>query len=61
VIADGILTEEVRRNGLGGIDSVRMGRAIDEIDEGFKFRKKPQASDIFDDSFLPPAGQRLIN
>jgi NitT/TauT family transport system substrate-binding protein len=61
VIADGILTEEVRRNGLGGIDSVRMGRAIDEIGEGFKFRKKPQASDIFDDSFLPPAGERLIN
>ena len=61
VIADNILTEEVRRDGLGGIDPARFARAIDQIGEDFRFHKKPQAPDIFDDGFLPPAGLRLIN
>jgi NitT/TauT family transport system substrate-binding protein len=61
VIADNILTGEVRRNGLGGIDPARFARAIDEVGEDFRFQKKPDVSDIFDDSFLPPAGLRLIN
>ena len=61
VIADNILTREVRRDGLGGIDPARFARAIDEIGEDFRFQKKPQVPDIFDDSFLPPAGLRLIN
>jgi NitT/TauT family transport system substrate-binding protein len=61
VIADNIVTGEVRRNGLGGIDPARFARAIDQIGEDFRFHKKPQAGDIFDDSFLPPASLRLIN
>jgi NitT/TauT family transport system substrate-binding protein len=61
VIADNILTPEVRRNGLGSIDRARFARAIEQIGEDFKFHKKLQPSDIFDDSFLPPAGLRLIN
>jgi len=40
---------------------LRFARAIDQIGKDFEFRKKPQASDIFDDGFLPPAGLRLIN
>ena len=61
VISDNILTGEVKRNGLGGIDSARFERAIDQLAEGFKFQKRPQASDIFDDQFLPPVNGRLIN
>jgi NitT/TauT family transport system substrate-binding protein len=61
VLADNILTGEVKRNGLGGIDPARLERAIDQIGEEHKFRKQPQAADIFDDSFLPPVGGRLIN
>jgi NitT/TauT family transport system substrate-binding protein len=61
VISDNILTGEVKRDGLGGIDPARFERAIDQIAEDFKFRKKPSAADIFDDSFLPPVGGRLIN
>ena len=61
VIADNILTAEVRRNGLGGIDPARFARAIAQVGEDFKLHRKPEASDIFDDSFLPPAGLRLIN
>ncbi len=61
ILRDNILTGEVKRNGLGGIDSARFERAIDQLAEGFKFQKRPQASDIFDDQFLPPVNGRLIN
>ena len=61
VISDNILTGEVRRNGIGGVDAARLNRSIDQVGEDFKFHKRPQAADIFDDSFLPPVGGRLIN
>jgi NitT/TauT family transport system substrate-binding protein len=61
VLSDNILTGEVKRNGLGGIDPARLERSIDQIGEEHKFRKRPSAADIFDDSFLPPVAGRLIN
>src|SRR5882672_5032550 len=61
VISDNILTGEVKRNGIGGIDPARFDRSIDQIAADFKFQKRPSAADIFDDAFLPPLGGRLIN
>ena len=61
VIRDNILTTEVRRNGIGGIDPVRFERSVDQIAEDFKFQKRPAAADIFDDSFLPAPCGRMIN
>ena len=61
VIRDNILTDEVKRSGIGGIDRVRLERSIDQLAENFKFKKRPSAADIFDDSFLPPLDGRLIN
>jgi NitT/TauT family transport system substrate-binding protein len=61
VIADNILTSEVKHNGLGGVDPARLNRSIDQIAEDFQFLKRPSAADIFDDSFLPPLDGRLIN
>jgi NitT/TauT family transport system substrate-binding protein len=61
VISDNILTEEVKRNGIGGIDPARLERSIDEIAEDYKFRRRPVAFDIFDGSFLPPADGRMMN
>jgi NitT/TauT family transport system substrate-binding protein len=61
ILRDNILTAEVKRNGIGGIDAARFERSIDQLAEGFKFQKRPQASDIFDDRFLPPVNGRLIN
>jgi len=61
VIADNILTGDVRHNGIGGIDPARFERAIGQIAEDYKFHRRPTAADIFDDSFLPPVGGRLIN
>jgi NitT/TauT family transport system substrate-binding protein len=61
ILRDNILTGEVKRNGLGGIDRARFERSIDQIAEDFKFQKRPTAADIFDDSFLPSLDGRLIN
>jgi NitT/TauT family transport system substrate-binding protein len=61
VIEDNILTDEVKRNGIGGVDPARLDRSIDQVAEDFKFNKRPSAADIFDDNFLPPRGGRLIN
>jgi len=61
VIEDNILTSEVKRNGIGGVDPIRLERSIDQVGEDFKFVKRPSAADVFDDGFLPPLGGRLIN
>lgn len=61
VIADHILTGEVKRDGLGGIDPARFERSVDQIAEDFKFQKRPSADDIFDAALLPPVGGGLIN
>lgn len=61
LISDNILTGEVKRNGIGGIDPARLDRSIDQIAEDFKFGKRPAVADIFDDSFLPPPDGRLID
>ncbi|WP_291864876.1 ABC transporter substrate-binding protein [Bradyrhizobium sp.] len=61
VIRDNILTSEVKRNGLGGIDPARFDRSVDQIAEDFKFQKRPATADIFDDSFLPARGGRAID
>lgn len=61
VLRDNILTDEVKRSGIGGIDRTRFERSIDQQAEDFKFKKRPTVADIFDDSFLPPLGGRLIN
>ena len=61
VLVDNVLTDEVKRNGLGGIDPARLDRSIDQIAQDFKFRKRPVAADIFDGGFLPPVESRLIN
>ena len=61
LISDNILTAEVRRNGIGGVDFARLDRSIAAVAEDFKFGKRPSAQDIFDDRFLPPLDGRLIN
>lgn len=61
VLADNILTDEVRRNGLGGIEPLRLEHSIDQIAQDFKFRKRPTAGDLFDDRFLPPVEGRRLN
>lgn len=59
-INDNILTEEVRANGLGGVDAARLARGLDLLTQTFKLKTKTEPPDIFDASFLPPAAERRL-
>lgn len=61
VIQDNIVTDEVKRNGLGAIDGKRFDAGIGQIAEDYEFRKRPSLDDIFDESFLPPLSARKVN
>jgi NitT/TauT family transport system substrate-binding protein len=61
-IKDNVLTPEVLANGYGGVDMGRLDKSIDQIAITYEFKTgKPKGSDIFDVSFLPPAGERKAN
>ncbi len=59
-IHDNILTEEVQANGLGGVDPARLAKAIDQLSETHKFRSKPEPSEVFDPTYLPPEPERRV-
>jgi NitT/TauT family transport system substrate-binding protein len=60
-IGDNILTDDVRRDGLGGIDAARFEASLDAIAQDFTLRKRPAAADVFDTAFLPDVGDRKIS
>lgn len=61
VLNDNIVTDEVKQNGLGGIEASRFDAGIGQIADDHEFRKRPTAGDIFDETFLPPPNARKIN
>jgi len=60
-IRDNIVTPEVKANGYGAVDFVRLAESIDQIGLVYTFKAKPKADDIFDASFLPPADERKVH
>ncbi len=56
VLADNILTDWVKANGLGGIDPARMETAIAQIGETYEFQNAPDAGLYFTDVYLPADG-----
>jgi NitT/TauT family transport system substrate-binding protein len=60
-IRDNIVTPEVRADGYGAVDFLRLAESIDQIGLVYPFKSKPKAEDIFDPSFLPPAAQRRVH
>jgi NitT/TauT family transport system substrate-binding protein len=59
-LRDNILTENVRENGMGAIDTARFNASLEDIAVDFEFHKHLTIHDIFDDSFLPPQSQRKL-
>ncbi|MFC7705791.1 ABC transporter substrate-binding protein [Plastorhodobacter daqingensis] len=51
-----IITDWVRENGLGNIDSDRFARSIEQIRETYEFQNEPEASLYFTDAYLPDDG-----
>jgi NitT/TauT family transport system substrate-binding protein len=61
-LKDNILTDEVKKNGFGGVLEDRLDKSIEQISLTYQFKNpKPKGSDIFDFSFLPPEADRKVN
>ncbi|MGE3244982.1 MAG: ABC transporter substrate-binding protein [Beijerinckiaceae bacterium] len=60
-LRDNIVTDWVKKNGVGGIDPARMDKSIAQIGDSYKFKgAPPKAAEVFTDKFLPPAAERKL-
>ena len=60
IIGDSMLTEEVRRIGLGAVDKTRLEKTIQLVVTAFNLPRTPLPDEIFTDKFLPPKEERTI-
>ena len=60
-IRENVITPEVKANGFGAVDPVRLEEAINQIALAYTFKVRPKADAVFDASFLPPAAERRVN
>ena len=59
-IADNVLTDFVKANGMGGIDPARMAKAIEQTKTVYQFVNAPDASLYFTDAYLPKDGSLML-
>jgi len=55
-----IYTDNVRKDGYGGVDIERLKRSIALIAQGYNLPRAPAPEEVFDASFLPPAAERKL-
>ena len=55
-----VMTPDVVKNGMGGVDAARLAKNIDLATEGFNLPRKLAPGDVFNASFLPPAAERKL-
>jgi NitT/TauT family transport system substrate-binding protein len=60
-IAANMVNDEVRKNGLLGIDPARMQRAIEQVAVSFELASKPTVPQVFNGAYLPPAAERKLD
>lgn len=60
-LRDNMVTDEVRANGIGGVDMKRLENSMDQIADTYDFQNRLSAEDIFDPSYLPPAETRMVD
>ena len=58
VISKSLLTDSVRKGGMGQFDPTRAERGIKTIVEGFGLPRRPSVDEIYDGRFLPPIADR---
>lgn len=54
------VSPEVEANGVGGIDPARLEKTLGQAVKGFGLSATPAVEEVFDDSFLPPAEDRML-
>ena len=59
-IQKNFITPDVKKNGLGAVDTKRLERSFDQIALTFKYTNRPKAADIFTAQYLPPRAERMI-
>jgi NitT/TauT family transport system substrate-binding protein len=59
LMAPSMITDYTRTNGLGGVDPQVLARQVDEVSSTFGAKVKPDASQLFNASFLPPRADRI--
>jgi NitT/TauT family transport system substrate-binding protein len=55
-----VATDYVMANGLGGIDTDRMAKSLEQIAQTYEFQNAPDASLYFTDAYLPDAAMRML-
>ena len=54
-----VLTDYVKANGMGGIDTARFASAIKQLSETYDYKNTPDAALYFTDAYLPSGGISL--
>ena len=54
-----VLTDYVKSNGMGGVDSSRFAAAIEQLSETYEYKAAPNAALYFTDEYLPASGISL--
>jgi NitT/TauT family transport system substrate-binding protein len=55
-----VLTPEAAEIGLGDIQDKRMASAIGQVAEAYGLARTPAVGEVFNRSFLPPKGERIV-
>jgi NitT/TauT family transport system substrate-binding protein len=58
-IGSSIITEDVKKNGLGAVRADRMARNIAQVTEAFELPRTLTPQQVFDPRFLPPRAERM--
>jgi NitT/TauT family transport system substrate-binding protein len=61
VAQQSMVTDSIRRLGLGAAEPARLARTIGFVAEAFKVANPPKPDDIYTGAFLPPKETRLVD
>jgi NitT/TauT family transport system substrate-binding protein len=61
MVMPGMLTQNVRANGLGAIDPERLQKQIDQVSQAYGLTNPPAQDRLFNPRFLPPQAERMLN
>jgi NitT/TauT family transport system substrate-binding protein len=60
VLNNYVMTPNVRANGLGSFNKIRLDTQVDDVVSAFQLKVRPDTDLLIDSSFLPPSGDRQL-
>ncbi len=60
LIKNQLVTDEVRRHGMGDVVPERLQRAITTVAKAFGLSQTPAPGDVFTSAYLPPPAERML-